>query len=108
VDVSRARTADKAVSCLRLGRQIGLVAGPLVALILGSQGLRQANAVGDTRTISLHHVHTGEDLTITYKINGRYDEAALKKINWELRDWRKEQAIAMDPEAIDLLWEVYQ
>ena len=57
---------------------------------------------------ALHHMHTDERLTITYKMNGRFDDAALKKINWILRDWRKEQAIAMDPEEIDLLWEVYQ
>ncbi len=50
------------------------------------------------RTISLHHVHTGEDLTITYKKNGQYDEDALKKINWVLRDWRKNEATTMDPQ----------
>ena len=71
-------------------------------------GLQHAKAVGDTRTISLHHVHTNEDLTITYKKNGQYDEEALKKINWIMRDWRKNEAIKMDPQEIDLLWEVYQ
>jgi len=79
-----------------------------VCILAGSLGFQQAGAVspGDTRTISLHHVHTNEDLTITYKRNGEYDEAALQKINWILRDWRKNQAIKMDPEEIDLLWEV--
>ena len=70
--------------------------------------MQPAEANGDTRTISLHHVHTHEDLTITYKKNGRYDDGALKKINWLLRDWRKDQEIKMDPQAIDLLWEVHQ
>jgi uncharacterized protein YcbK (DUF882 family) len=81
-----------------------------VCILAGSLGFQQAGAVspGDTRTISLHHVHTNEDLTITFKRNGEYDEAALQKINWILRDWRKNQAIKMDPEEIDLLWEVYR
>lgn len=70
--------------------------------------MRQAQAAADTRTISLHHVHTDENLTITYKKNGEYDEEALKKINWILRDWRKNEATKMDPQEIDLLWEVYQ
>ena len=65
-------------------------------------------AGADTRTITLHHVHTDEDLTITFKKNGQYDEEALKKINWIMRDWRKNEAIKMDPQEIDLLWEVYQ
>jgi uncharacterized protein YcbK (DUF882 family) len=68
--------------------------------------LQNAVAEGDTRTISLHHVHTNEDLTITYKRNGRYDDEALKKINWELRDWRRGEQIEMDPRLIDLVWDV--
>jgi uncharacterized protein YcbK (DUF882 family) len=78
----------------------------LFALVLGSRGLQNAIAEGDTRTISMHHMHTGEDITITFKRDGRYDEAALEKINWFLRDWRKEQETRMDPHLIDLVWEV--
>jgi uncharacterized protein YcbK (DUF882 family) len=65
-------------------------------------------AAADTRTISFHHTHTNEDLTITYKVNGRYDEDALAKINHLMRDWRVNQPIKMDPEVIDLLWEVHR
>ena len=68
--------------------------------------MQNAVAEGDTRTISLHHVHTNEDLTITYKREGRYDQDALKKINWILRDWRRNEEIAQDPQLIDLVWEV--
>jgi uncharacterized protein YcbK (DUF882 family) len=77
-------------------------------LLAGSVGMQRAAAVGDTRTINLHHVHTDESLTITFKKNGQYDEEALKKINWIMRDWRKNEATTMDPEEIDLLWQVYQ
>jgi len=77
-------------------------------LIVGSLGAQHAKAVGDTRTLNLHHVHTNEDLTITYKKNGQYDEEALKKINWIMRDWRKNESVEMDRQEIDLLWEVYQ
>ena len=70
--------------------------------------MRHAQAVGDTRTLTLHHVHTDESLTITFKKNGQFDDEALKKINWIMRDWRKNEATTMDPEEIDLLWQVYQ
>jgi uncharacterized protein YcbK (DUF882 family) len=76
-----------------------------VVLIMGSRGLETAVANGDTRTISLHHIHTNEDITITFKRDGRYDEEALKKLNWFVRDWRKEEEIAMDPRLFDLVWE---
>ncbi len=74
--------------------------------LFGSKALQNAVAEGDTRTISLHHMHTGEDITITYKRDGRYDEAALEKLNWFLRDWRRSEQTRMDPHLIDLVWEV--
>jgi uncharacterized protein YcbK (DUF882 family) len=78
----------------------------LLIFILGSKALQNAVAEGDTRTITMHHLHTGEDITITYKHNGRYDEPALEKLNWFLRDWRRGEQTRMDPHLIDLVWEV--
>jgi uncharacterized protein YcbK (DUF882 family) len=67
--------------------------------------LQTATAEGDTRTISFHHLHTDENITITYKHNGRYDDDALKKLDWFMRDWRREESTQMDPHLFDLLWE---
>src|SRR5215475_7178675 len=80
----------------------------LAALVItfGCASLQRAVAEGETRTLSMHHVHTDENITITYKRNGRYDEEALKKLNWFLRDWRREQEINMDPRLFDIIWEV--
>jgi len=89
----------------RAGVQLGLAG---LFLLGASITLQNAIADGDTRTLSLHHAHTGEDITITFKRNGRYDQAALKKLNWFMRDWRKEQETEMDPHLIDLLWQVYR
>src|SRR4051812_18272903 len=77
-------------------------------IFFGCHKLQSANAEGETRTISFHHVHTDEELTVTYKVNGRYDEEALKKINYLLRDWRESEPTKMDPHLIDLLWEVHR
>jgi uncharacterized protein YcbK (DUF882 family) len=98
-------------TCLRPVRFIAARAGSCCALaalllLFGSRGLQNAIAEGDTRTISMHHIHTDEDITITFKRNGQYDEAALEKLNWFLRDWRRGEATKMDPHLIDLVWEV--
>ena len=77
-------------------------------VFFGSGRLQNAAADGETRTISFHHIHTDEDLTVTYKVNGRYNDEALKKINNLLRDWRESESIQMDPHLIDLLWEVHR
>ena len=87
----------------RAGYSCGLA---VLLLLFGSRALQNAVAEGDTRTISLHHIHTDEDITITFKRDGRYDDAALEKLNWFLRDWRKAEQTKMDPHLIDLVWEV--
>src|SRR5262245_14311948 len=79
-----------------------------LVVFLGFGGLSSTAAQAETRTISFHHIHTGEDLTVTYKVNGRYDDEALNKINHLLRDWRESEEVKMDPQLIDLLWEVHR
>ena len=73
-----------------------------------NSALQNAVAEGDTRTLSFHHTHTGEDITIAFKRNGRYDDGALKKLDWFMRDWRREKQTHMDPHLFDLLWEAYR
>jgi len=84
--------------------RIGLAA---LLVFFGSENLQTAIADGDTRTLTMHHTHTGEDITITFKRNGRYDDAALQKLNWFLRDWRRDEPTKMDPHLFDVVWEVY-
>jgi len=60
------------------------------------------------RTLYLHHTHTGETGSFTFKRNGRYDQGELKRLNVFLADWRTKEPTNMDPALFDLLWEVYQ
>lgn len=62
---------------------------------------------GETRTLSLYQVHTKESITITYMKNGKYVPSAMKKLNYFLRDWRRNEAIAISPRTIDLMWELH-
>jgi uncharacterized protein YcbK (DUF882 family) len=77
-------------------------------LLAGGRAVHDASASGDTRTLSFHHTHSGEDLTVTFKRNGRYDEDALKQINHYLRDWRSQDQTVMDRHLFDIIWEVYR
>ena len=101
--VGNARLNTRRLSAARAGYSCGLA---LLVFLFGSKALQNAVAEGDTRTISLHHMHTDEDITITFKRDGRYDDAALEKLNWFLRDWRRSEQTNMDPHLIDLVWEV--
>lgn len=99
----------------RLPRPFGLLAhaGFLLAastsfLVLGVRGTQNAVANGDTRTITIRHMHTKEETTVTFRRDGRYDSSALEKLNWALRDWRIDEPIRMDPRLFDIAWEVHR
>jgi uncharacterized protein YcbK (DUF882 family) len=89
----------------RAGLRLGIAS---LLLFAGRSTVHDATASNETRTLSFHHTHSGEDLTITYKRNGRYDDDALKKINHYLRDWRTQDETVMDRQLFDILWEVYR
>ena len=65
-------------------------------------------ARAETRTLKLYFIHTKEKAEITFKRNGRYDQAGLKKINMFLRDWRRNEPTKMDPRLLDAVWEAYR
>ena len=68
----------------------------------------RASALGETRTLSMFNIHTKETLTVTFKRDGKYDQAALKQLNSFMRDWRANQETKMDPALIDLIWTVHK
>lgn len=84
---------------------IALAATAAVSLALLPADQAEAES---TRTLTFKQMHTGETQTITYKRNGRYDKAALKKVNYMLRDWRRNETTQMDPRLLDLIWDVKQ
>jgi len=76
-------------------------------LLLGvNDALQPASAEGESRTLSFRHLHTNETITVTFKRNGSYDQDALKKLDWFMRDWRKNEDVKMDPKLFDILWQV--
>mgnify|MGYP001048834910 CR=1 FL=1 len=88
-------------------RSLRVSTAATLLLLAGAGAVHDATASNDTRTLSFHHTHSGEDLTVTFKRNGRYDTDALKKLNHFLRDWRSQDSTTMDPHLFDILWEVY-
>ncbi|WP_027553234.1 DUF882 domain-containing protein [Bradyrhizobium sp. Cp5.3] len=90
---------------LKAGSRIGLAA---LVLLAAAGSVHDAAALNETHTLSFHHTHSGEDLTVTFKRDGRYDEAALKQLNHFLRDWRTQDETVMDRHLFDILWEVYR
>jgi uncharacterized protein YcbK (DUF882 family) len=64
-------------------------------------------AAPEERELSFYHIHTKETLTVVYKRDGQYIPEAMDKIDWFLRDWRRNEATKMDRRTIDILWEIH-
>jgi uncharacterized protein YcbK (DUF882 family) len=107
VVVAVSSACRRIVSGLQARTSVRITLAALVLVIAGN-ALRYAVAEDDTRTLTMHHVHTGETITVTYMRDGEYDPAALKKLDWFLRDWRRSEETRMDPHLFDVLWRAYR
>ncbi len=101
-NVGRINTLQKSIGKLLLS-----VALASSLLLGGNLLVSDSEAGGETRTISLYHVHTKENINVTYMQNGRYVPSAMKKINYLMRDWRRDQVVTIDPKTLDLMWELH-
>jgi uncharacterized protein YcbK (DUF882 family) len=62
-----------------------------------------ATLSGQKYTLNLHHLHTGESLSVVYRIGDTYLPAAMDKLNYFLRDHRTQDESHYDPKEFDLL-----
>ena len=106
--VSASGTSCARCALSRWRHRAGVVALSLAALMVGSRTTQDAVANGDTRTISIQHMHTRELTTVTFRRDGRYVGEALDRLNNALRDWRNDDVIKMDPRLFDIAWEVHR
>ncbi|MEO0620004.1 MAG: DUF882 domain-containing protein [Pseudomonadota bacterium] len=87
------------------------MAGLGLLVVIAASALIAASplaANSDTnRVLSIYNIHNKETVTVTYKRNGRYQPKAMKKLNWVMRDWRRNEATKMDPKLIDIIWEMH-
>lgn len=85
-----------------------ILTGTAVCAALVAVGVTTVGANRDReRTISLYNIHTKETVSVVYKRDGKYVPASMERVNWILRDWRQNEPTTMDPELVDLLWEIH-
>jgi uncharacterized protein YcbK (DUF882 family) len=77
--------------------------------LLGVGGVSRAKDAGDTSgageqyRLRLHHLHTGEDIDVVYRVGDTYLPDAIAKLNYFLRDHRTQNESSYDPKEFDLL-----
>ena len=84
-----------------------IVFAVLAALLLVSFATASRGSfVNDERKLSLYHTHTGKRLDIVYSRDGKYLPSALQEINHFLFDFRTGEKVEMDPQLLDLIYDV--
>jgi uncharacterized protein YcbK (DUF882 family) len=62
-----------------------------------------ATASSQEYHLRMHHLHTGEDIDVVYRIGDTYIPQALDQLNHFLRDHRTEDVSSYDPKEFDVL-----
>ncbi len=84
-----------------------LVSSALLCVALTSVAtLTKGNIAADARELSFYHTHTGKKLDVVYWQGGDYVDPALDEINRFLSDFRTGDVVQMDPELLDLIYDV--
>jgi uncharacterized protein YcbK (DUF882 family) len=62
-----------------------------------------ASAAAQQYHLRMHHLHTGEDIDVVYRIGNTYIPQALDQLNHFLRDHRTQDVSSYDPKEFDVL-----
>lgn len=88
---------------------LAVFAGLAATAILPTSPVLAATAAPRTkepirqRRLAMRNLHTGETLTVTYSTAGRYDAAALRRVDHFMRDHRDHSEHRIDPAVLDFL-----
>lgn len=94
---------------LKLLRQrLLLLPGFLALTVVSMLTQSQSTQASDEKRLSFYHTHTGKHLDIVYARGGDYVPSALDEINHFLFDFRTGDVVEMDPELLDLVYDVRQ
>ena len=93
-------TAVATLGFIALERHVHATALPAPAAVAADESVP---ATGQKYELTLHHLHTGEDLHVVYRVGDTYIPSALAKLNHFLRDHRTQDESHYDPREFDLL-----
>jgi uncharacterized protein YcbK (DUF882 family) len=92
---------------MKLPRNKYRIVPVILAVFLTSlAAVSQGKLASDERQLSFYHTHTGERLDVIYARNGVYVPSALEEINHFLFDFRTGDNAEIDPQLLDLIYDV--
>lgn len=65
-------------------------------------------SLAESFRLRMHHLHTGEDISVVYKVGDQFEQNGVAELNHFLRDHRTEDTADYDPREFDLLHALLQ
>lgn len=96
----------KANNRILLSRRGFLTSVAGAAMTMAAPGAIASIVPARDRELSFYNTHTGEKLTATFWSDGNYLDDGVEEISWLLRDHRAGLSSAMDPNLLDLLYQL--
>ena len=84
-----------------------LIKTALLLVSLTAIGSLSGNTGGE-RSLNFFHTHTGDSLQVVYYRQGDYDLEAFEQLKVFLADWRDGKQHDLDPQLMDILWQLQQ
>jgi uncharacterized protein YcbK (DUF882 family) len=83
----------------------GLAGG---AALLAAPGFANASMLNNAkqRMLSFSHTHTGETMSVVYKVGDKFVSNSMANISRLMRDFRSGDVHPIDPALLDVLWQV--
>ena len=76
--------------------------------MLAAPGFANASMLNNAkqRMLSFSHTHTGETMSVVYKVGDKFVSNSMANISRLMRDFRSGDVHPIDPALLDVLWQV--
>ncbi len=79
-----------------------------IALLTFAYSVSFSVAGAEERRLEMYNIHTKKEISVVFKRDGQFVPEAMKQLDEFMGDWRRKVSTKMDPELIDLIWEIHK
>ena len=95
--------AAASVAVISISSACGARAAETATVAAAADPVDVSKLTGEKYELKMHHLHTGEDIDVVYRVGDTYIPSAMDKLNHFLRDHRTEDVSHYDPKEFDTL-----
>lgn len=94
--------------CPQRRRLLKGMAGAAALVAVPDLAQAMARLPENARALAFRHTHTGESLSLVYRVGDRYVTEGMQRLAHLMRDFRSGDVHPVDPALLDTLWQLQQ